>query len=129
MGPHLTLLKEYVMTDPCNEVVTCQVKNQQEAELIKEDGVEIGRFRLKQGIQENEMRQVYNRMVAGHLALQPGWKSQHLVKLKNGIFLDLAFADSILLAEAICASWHGQALCNDFLAMIEPESMEFGSLC
>ncbi|MGV8927982.1 MAG: hypothetical protein ACOH2G_20215 [Ewingella sp.] len=97
--------------------------------LIKGYGIEIGRFRLKQGVQESEMRKVYSRMVEGHLALQPGWKSQHLVSLNNGVFVDLAFADSQLYAEAICASWQGQAVCNDFLEMIKPESMEFGSLC
>lgn len=96
--------------------------------LMKGFGVEIGRFRLKQGVQESAMRQVYSRMVDSHLALQPGWKSQYLVSLDNGVFIDLAFADSQLSAERICASWQGQAVCNDFLEMIEPQSMEFGSL-
>ncbi|MEQ9919080.1 hypothetical protein ABRQ01_20765 [Pectobacterium aroidearum] len=91
-------------------------------------GIEIGRFRLKQGIQESDMRQAYNQMVERHLSLQPGWKSQHLVSLDNGVFIDLAFADSQPCAEAICASWQGQAVCNTFLEMIEPESIEFGSL-
>lgn len=91
-------------------------------------GIEIGRFRLKQGIQESDMRQAYNQMVERHLSLQPGWKSQHLVSLDNGVFIDLAFADSQPCAEAICASWQGQAVCNAFLEMIEPESIEFGSL-
>lgn len=100
----------------------------QSVALIKGYGVEIGRFRLRQGVQESEMRKVYSRMVDGHLALQPGWRSQHLVSLDNGVFVDLAFADSQLCAEAICASWQGQAVCNDFLDVIEPESMEFGSL-
>lgn len=96
---------------------------------LKGYGVEMGRFRLKEGVQESEMRKVYRRMVDGHLALQPGWKSQYLVSMNNGLFVDLAFAESQLCAEAICASWQGQAVCNDFLDMIEPESMEFGSLC
>ncbi|MFJ5505933.1 hypothetical protein ACIPUO_17190 [Pectobacterium carotovorum] len=91
-------------------------------------GIEIGRFRLKQGIQESDMRHAYNQMVERHLSLQPGWKSQYLVSLDNGVFIDLAFADSQPCAEAICASWQGQAVCNAFLEMIEPESIEFGSL-
>ncbi|MEQ9867510.1 hypothetical protein [Pectobacterium aroidearum] len=91
-------------------------------------GIEIGRFRLKQGIQESDMRQAYNQMVERHLSLQPGWKSQHLVSLDNGVFIDLAFADNQQYAEAICASWQGEILCDAFLAMIEPESIEFGSL-
>lgn len=91
-------------------------------------GVEIGRFRLKPGVNESEMRKAYHRMVEDHLALQPGWKSQHLASLGNGIFLDLAFADNQLSAETICASWQGQAVCDIFLALIEPQSMEFGSI-
>ncbi|MBN3160367.1 hypothetical protein [Pectobacterium brasiliense] len=91
-------------------------------------GIEIGRFRLKQGIQESDMRQTYNQMVERHLSLQPGWKSQHLVSLDNGIFIDLAFADNQQCAKAICASWQGEVLCDAFLEMIEPESIEFGSL-
>lgn len=104
-------------------------QEKQTPELIKGCGIEIGRFRLKKGVQESKMREIYSRMVEGHLSLQPGWKSQHLVSLNNGVFVDLAFADSQLCAEAICASWQGQALCNNFLEMIEPESMEFGSIC
>ncbi|SMB35470.1 conserved hypothetical protein [Serratia proteamaculans] len=104
-------------------------QEQQTPSRIKGYGIEIGRFRLKQGINESEMRKVYSRMVDGHLALQPGWKKQYLVSLNNGVFVDLAFADSQQCAEAICASWHGQSVCDDFLEMIEPESMEFDSLC
>ncbi|AYM90125.1 hypothetical protein D9980_05755 [Serratia sp. 3ACOL1] len=92
-------------------------------------GIEIGRFRLKPGIHESEMHKVYNQMVGNYLAFQPGWKSQHLVSLGNGVFVDLVFADSQLSAKSICASWQGQAVCDAFLEIIEPESMEFGSLC
>lgn len=91
-------------------------------------GIEIGRFRLKPGIHESEMRKVYSQMVESYLAFQPGWKSQHLVSLGNGIFVDLVFAETQLSAKAICASWQGQAVCDAFLEIIEPESMEFGSL-
>lgn len=91
-------------------------------------GIEIGRFRLKPGVEESDMRNVYRQMVESHLALQPGWKSQHLVNLGDGVFVDLAFADNQASAKAICASWQGQAVCDAFLSLIEPISMEFGSL-
>ncbi|NTX78753.1 hypothetical protein FCL49_02705 [Serratia proteamaculans] len=91
-------------------------------------GIEIGRFRLKPGVDESEMRSAYNLMVGTHLSLQQGWKSQHLVSLGNGVFVDLAFADDQQHAEAICASWQGQTACEAFLDLIEPVSMEFGSL-
>ncbi|OQP86862.1 hypothetical protein BTR14_07905 [Rhizobium rhizosphaerae] len=93
-----------------------------------ESGMEIGRFRLRPGVDEAVMRKAYATMVASHLAVQPGWRRQHLIKLDDGVFLDLAFADTRLRAETICSSWHGQADCDAFLALIEPESMEFGTV-
>lgn len=91
-------------------------------------GIEIGRFRLKPGVEESEMRSVYREMVGGYLSQQPGWKCQHLVSLGDGFFVDLVFADTQASAKAICASWQGQAICDAFLNLIEPISMEFGSL-
>lgn len=92
------------------------------------NGLEIGRFRLKAGVSEADMRSAHTAMVERHLAAQPGWRRQHLVKLDDGVFLDLAFADARVRAETICASWSGQADCEAFLALIEDESMEFGTL-
>ncbi|MCS4242510.1 hypothetical protein M2418_002036 [Rhizobium sp. BIGb0125] len=44
------------------------------------------------------------------------------------MFADLAFADSRSRAEGICAGWLGQAGCDAFLTLIEPVSMEFGTV-
>ncbi len=96
--------------------------------IASENGVEIGRFRLKPGVREADMRKAHSTMVNGHLAAQTGWRRQHLVKLDDGVFLDLAFADTRINAEAICASWSGQADCEAFLALIDPESMAFGTV-
>ncbi|MBZ6382389.1 hypothetical protein [Sphingomonas sanguinis] len=91
-------------------------------------GLEIGRFRLRPGVEELNMRAAYNEMLASHLALQPGWRHQHLVRLKDGTFVDLAFAQDQARSEAISATWVGTPECDRFLALIEPESMEFGTL-
>lgn len=96
--------------------------------IVSENGVEIGRFRLKPGVSEADMRRAHATMVERHLAMQTGWRRQHLIKLDDGVFLDLAFADARVRAETICASWSGQAECDAFLALIEPESMEFGAV-
>ncbi|KMO37270.1 hypothetical protein VQ03_19465 [Methylobacterium tarhaniae] len=90
-------------------------------------GVEVGRFRLKPGVREAEMRAAYAAMLAG-LAALPGWRRQHLVRLADGLFLDLAFAEDQERSEAICAAWAGNPACDRFLALIEPESMEFGTI-
>lgn len=97
-------------------------------QIQKTFGLELGRFRLKQGISEAAMREAYQLMVANHLSKQSGWCGQHLVKLDDGVFLDVAFALTKDHAKAICASWHDQPVCDAFLAFIEPISMEFGTV-
>lgn len=96
--------------------------------LLAGDGIEVGRFRLKPGVAEEDMRAAHARMVERHLSRQPGWLGQRLVRLEGGTFLDIAFADSRTRAIAICNAWQGNAECEAFLALIEPDSMEFGEL-
>nr|WP_295375278.1 hypothetical protein [Pseudoxanthomonas sp.] len=97
-------------------------------EMVPGHGVEIGHFRLKPGIDESTMRQAYSAMVETHLSGQPGWCRQHLIKLEDGSFIDLALADSRERSQALCAGWQGQPSCEAFLALIEPASMRFGEL-
>lgn len=97
-------------------------------QTVSGDGIEFGRFRLKPGIGEDHMRAAYAVMVERHLSRQPGWRGQRLVKMQDGTFIDLAFADSPERAAVICASWRAIPECDDFLALVEPISMEFGTL-
>jgi len=99
-----------------------------EIPVISGNGIELGRFRLKSGISEQAMREAYAAMVSKYLSHQSGWNTQHLVKLADGTFVDLAFADDETTATEICASWQGNADCDAFLALIEPISMEFGTI-
>ena len=96
--------------------------------VVAGNGIELGRFRLKSGVEEVSVRAAYEAMVSRHLCHQSGWRRQHLVKLQDGTFIDLAFAGDRKRAEAICAAWAGNADCDHFLSMIEPISMEFGTL-
>lgn len=105
---------------------TAQAKPQQPDRSGK--GIEIGRFRLKSGASEQAMREAYAAMISKHLSHQPGWQKQHLVKLADGTFVDLAFAENETTAAEICASWEGNADCDAFLALIDPISMEFGTI-
>lgn len=92
------------------------------------NGVELGRFRLRAGVTDTALRVAHARMVKNHLSHQPGWCGQRLVRLHDDIWLDIAFAATGDAAQAICASWAGSKDCDAFLAMIEPISMEFGSI-
>lgn len=92
------------------------------------EGVEIGLFRLRERYTKDALRAAHSAMIANHLSLQPGWRGQRLVRLNDGTWADLAFAETPAAAERICASWAGQADCEAFLAMIEPVSMNFGAV-
>lgn len=96
--------------------------------MLPGDGVELGRFRLREGVSEAALAEAHGRMVTRHLARQPGWRGQRLLRLGDGEWLDLAFADSAQAARAICASWTDSSDCAAFLAMIEPVSMTFGEV-
>lgn len=96
--------------------------------LASATGVEVGRFRLKPGVVEADMRRAYDHMVHSHLSRQAGWLRQHLVVVGEGRFIDLAFAVDRPHAEAICAAWAGHPACDAFLALIEPEDMTFGAI-
>lgn len=91
-------------------------------------GVELGTFRLKPGIPEQQLQAAHHTMIQSHLAHQPGWHSQHLVKLENQHYLDLAIAHTEAHARSICASWAGQPDCKAFLDLIEPDTIQFGTL-
>lgn len=91
-------------------------------------GFEIGRFRLKPGVTEAQLIAASRDMEATHLQRQPGFVSHHVVRLDDGLYLDLVFAASRADAERICGSWLGQAQCEAFLALIAPESMLFGTV-
>lgn len=91
------------------------------------DGIEIGRFRLRDGVREQDLRAAHSRMIAHHLSLQPGWRGQRLVRLEDGTFLDIAFASTQEQSKFICSQWAGNAECEAFLSLIEPIAMEFGA--
>lgn len=92
------------------------------------NGFELGRFRLREYVSEDDMRHAHLEMVTRYLGQQPGWRGQYLLTFDDGTFADLAFADSRNRAEAICNTWNGQKDCEAFLALIEPIGIEFGSL-
>ena len=86
-------------------------------------GFEIGRFRLKAGATEEALKVASMAMETRHLYAQAGFVAHYVVRLDDGLYLDLVFANSRADAERICNSWRGQVDCEAFLALIEPESM------
>ena len=92
------------------------------------EGFELGRFRLKPGVTEVDLLAASAAMEAAHLDVQPGFIKRTLVRLEGGVYLDVVCARSRVDAERICASWIGQPDCERFLALIEADSIEFGTI-
>lgn len=92
------------------------------------EGIELGRFRPRPGVTADMLRAAHARMIESHLSRQAGWRGQRLVKLEDGSWLDLAFAATPDRARMICESWADHPYCGAFLALIEPISMEFGTI-
>jgi hypothetical protein len=91
-------------------------------------GVEIGQFRLKSGVDAEAMRATYRTMREQHLSKQQGWRGQWLIELDDGLFVDLALAADRSRSEAICASWTGAPICDQFLSLIRDPDIRFGTL-
>lgn len=91
-------------------------------------GIELGRFCLREGIDPGDMREAYHAMVRDYLSQQVGWRGQFLIDLGMRHYVDVALADTQERAEAICASWQGNPLCETFLAHICDAEMAFGRI-
>ena len=92
------------------------------------NGVEIGRFHLREGVSEEALLSAWTRMTTESLSCEHGWRGQRLLKLQDGSFIDLAFAVNPSRSQSLCDSWAGNPVCDAFLDLIEPVSIEFGSV-
>lgn len=91
-------------------------------------GIEIGRFRLKQGVSEDQARAAHEKAISRFLSRQSGWHAEYMVRFEEGLYADILEAKSRERAQEICAMWIGQEDCEAFLALIEPLDMSFGSV-
>lgn len=91
-------------------------------------GIEIGRFRLRPGVDEAALLAAMRRMEEKFLARQPGFAAHHVVGLDDGWYLDVTLADDRATAVRLCAGWAKHPACEAVLALIEvPENaLEFG---
>lgn len=90
-------------------------------------GVEVGFFRLKEGVTEAQARAAHAKAVDGYLSTQPGWVAEYFVRFDDGLYLDLLLAESRERAEAICRLWHDHPDCLAFASLVEDVDVKFGS--
>ena len=93
---------------------------------MKEGAIEIGIFKLREGVEVNDAMKAYQKMIKLFLSKHLGWQSQSLIYLEDGTLIDLAWAENIDVSKRICSLWESSEECLDFLRLIEPISMEFG---
>ncbi|TCB76802.1 hypothetical protein [Acinetobacter sp. ANC 4177] len=93
---------------------------------MKDGAIEVGMFKLKNGIELQDATLAYQNMIKHFLSKQTGWEAQSLIFLENGTLIDLAWAETIDVSKLICSLWGSSKECLEFLALIEPISMEFG---
>ncbi|MDF7649999.1 hypothetical protein F3J38_21020 [Pantoea sp. Acro-805] len=96
--------------------------------MLPGNGVEIGRFHLREGVSEEALFSAWTRMTSEYLSGEQGWRGQRLLKLQDGSFIDLAFAVNPAYSQSLCDSWAGNPACAAFLDLIEPVSIEFGTI-
>lgn len=95
---------------------------------MQNGAIEIGMFKLKQGVQLEDVIHAYQSMIQHFLSNQTGWQAQSLIVLENDTLIDIAWAKSIEASKLICSLWEKNEECLAFLALIEPLSMQFGKV-
>ncbi|NLR76278.1 hypothetical protein [Leeia aquatica] len=95
-------------------------------------GVEWSRFRLRPGVTEAQLMSAAQKVVDGLLRHQPGFQGHAVLRDGEGGYIDLLLADSEARAQALCGMWVSHPACADYLALLEPDSVQLGfhsSLC
>ena len=97
-------------------------------EKMQNGAIEIGMFKLKQGVQLEDVLHAYQNMIKHFLSNQTDWQAQSLILLENDTLIDIAWAKNIEASKHICSLWEKNEECLAFLELIEPLSMQFGKV-
>lgn len=87
-------------------------------------GLEIALFKLREGVSEAQLLAASERVDREFLAHEEGLLGHALLKGADGLYADLAFADSQPRAEAICAKWTANAVAADYIALVDDRSVD-----
>jgi len=89
-------------------------------------GMEFATFKLKDGTSEKEMLEAAKNMEQEFLSKEKGFLGHGVLKGKDGLYVDLAFATSKEKAEEICGKWMGNEFALKYLEFIDSESVNMG---
>ena len=68
-------------------------------------GIELGIFKLKEGVSESDMLKAAGIADQEFLSKEDGFLGHAVLKGKDGLYVDLAFASTQEKAEEICSKW------------------------
>ena len=87
-------------------------------------GMEFGTFKLKEGVSEAEMLHSAKMADEKFLSSEEGFLGHVVLKGKDGIYADVAFATSQERAEEICGKWLENEYTMKYIDAIDPDSVE-----
>ncbi|WP_375054948.1 hypothetical protein [Zobellella sp. DQSA1] len=87
-------------------------------------GVEFATFRLREGVEERTLLEASEQVDREFLAHEEGLLGHVLLRGRDGIYADLAFADSQARAEAVCAKWTANAVALQYIELLDEQSVE-----
>ncbi len=89
-------------------------------------GVEFATFKLQNGTSEEKMLEAAKNMEQEFLSKEDGFLGHGILKGKDNIYVDLAFATSKNKAEEICGKWMENEFALKYLEFIDSESVNMG---
>ncbi len=86
-------------------------------------GLEFATFRLKEGVTEQDLLVLSQRVEAEFLAKQSELIVHCLLRGADGFYADLVMAPSQSLAEAYCQQWLHDEVAGEYLTLLEMDSV------
>ncbi len=91
--------------------------------LASFSGMELGIFKLKEGVSESDMLKAAKLADQELLSKEDGFLGHAVLKGEGDLYADLTFASTKEKAEEICAKWMGNEFTLKYLEFIDPESV------
>lgn len=86
-------------------------------------GMEFGTFKLKEGASESEMLKAAQVADEMFLSKEEGFLGHAVLRGKDGLYADVAFATTQEKAEEVCGKWMENEYTMKYIEVIDPESV------
>ena len=86
-------------------------------------GMEFGTFKLKDGVSESDMLKAAQLADEMFLSKEEGFLGHVILKGKDGVYADVAFATTQQKSEEVCGKWMDNEYTMKYIEAIEPDSV------